>query len=123
VNKKKPKKATLPGRTGDIRQNKKKLKKLKASLIFNKPLEQVTKEERYIAKSINFGLSYSKGSGGLQANLREDGIEIDKGRAGEYIRAFFKSYPRVSEYMDRAGTFVEERLYIRNKAGRIIRYR
>ena len=99
------------------------LHKLTASLIFNKPLEQVTKEERYIAKSINFGLSYGMGAGGLQANLRENGIEIDKGRAGEYIRAFFRSYPRVSEYLDRAGTFAVEHSYIRNKAGRIIRCR
>jgi len=99
------------------------LHKLTASLIFNKPLEQVTKEERYIAKSINFGLSYGMGAEGLQANLRENGIEIDKERAGEYIRAFFRSYLRVSEYLDRAGTFAVEHAYIRNKAGRIIRYR
>jgi DNA polymerase I-like protein with 3'-5' exonuclease and polymerase domains len=32
---------------------------------------------RYIAKSINFGLSYDMGAGGLQANLKENGIDIE----------------------------------------------
>jgi DNA polymerase I-like protein with 3'-5' exonuclease and polymerase domains len=52
------------------------------------------------------------GAGGLQANLKENGIEIDKERAGEYIRAFLKSYPRVSEYLDHAGTFAAEHSYM-----------
>jgi DNA polymerase-1 len=69
------------------------LHKLTASLIFNKPLEQVTKKERYIAKSINFGLSYGMGAGGLQANLRENGIEIDKERAGSISERFSGATP------------------------------
>jgi hypothetical protein len=32
--------------------------------------------------------------------MKENGIEIDKERAGEYIRAFFRSYPRVNKYLE-----------------------
>jgi DNA polymerase-1 len=99
------------------------LHKLTASLIFNKQLDLVSKEERNIAKTINFGLSYGMGGGGLQANLKDNGIEISLDEAREYIDTFFKNYPKVKEYLDDAGQSAVRDCKIRNIAGRLIRYR
>ncbi len=99
------------------------LHKLTASLIFNKQLDHVSKEERNIAKTINFGLSYGMGGGGLQANLKDNGIEISLDEAREYIDTFFKSYPKVKGYLDDAGRLAVRDCQIRNVAGRLIKYR
>lgn len=99
------------------------LHKLTASLIFNKQLDMVSKEERNIAKTINFGLSYGMGGGGLQANLRDNGIEISIDEAREYIDTFFKSYPKVKSYLDETGQKAVRDSEIRNIAGRLIKYR
>lgn len=99
------------------------LHKLTASLIFNKQLDQVSKEERNIAKTINFGLSYGMGAGGLQSNLKDNGIEISLDEARKYIDTFFKSYPKVKGYLDDAGRSAVRDNEIRNIAGRLIKYR
>ncbi|MBU3965984.1 MAG: hypothetical protein KKG76_01205, partial [Euryarchaeota archaeon] len=98
------------------------LHKLTASLIFHKKLDQVSKEERNIAKTINFGLSYGMGGGGLQANLKDNGIEISLDDARKYIDTFFKSYPKVKCYLDDAGRSAVRNNEIRNVAGRLIKY-
>lgn len=99
------------------------LHKLTASLIFNKQLDKVSKEERNIAKTINFGLSYGMGGGGLQANLKDNGIEISLDEARKYIDTFFKNYPKVKGYLDDAGQSAVRYSEIRNIAGRLIKYR
>jgi DNA polymerase-1 len=99
------------------------LHKLTASLIFHKQLDQVSKEERNIAKTINFGLSYGMGGGGLQSNLKDNGIEISSDDARKYIDTFFKSYPKVKSYLDDAGRSAVRDNAIRNIAGRLIKYK
>ncbi|MCZ7401083.1 MAG: DNA polymerase [Candidatus Methanoperedens sp.] len=99
------------------------LHKLTASLIFNKQLDHVSKEERNIAKTINFGISYGMGGGRLQANLKDNGIEISPDEARKYIDTFFKNYPKVKEYLDNAGQSAVRNSQIRNIAGRLIKYR
>ncbi len=86
-------------------------------------LDQVSKEERNIAKTINFGLSYGMGAGGLQANLKDNGIEISSDDARKYIDTFFKSYPKVKGYLEEAGQSAVKYNEIRNIAGRLIKYR
>jgi DNA polymerase I-like protein with 3'-5' exonuclease and polymerase domains len=92
-------------------------------LVFNKQLDQVSKEERNIAKTINFGLSYGMGAGGLQANLKDNGIDISSDDARKYIDTFFKSYPKVKGYLEEAGQSAVKCNEIRNIAGRLIKYR
>ena len=99
------------------------LHKLTASLIFNKQIDQVSKEERNIAKTINFGISYGMGGGRLQANLKDNGIEISLDEARKYIDTFFKNYPKVKAYLDDAGRSAVRNNQIRNIAGRLIKYR
>lgn len=66
-----------------------------ASLIFNTPLQVVTKEQRYAAKAVNFGVIYGQQAFGLSQAL---GIEI--GEAAAFIEAYFKQYSRVKLFIE-----------------------
>ncbi len=67
-----------------------------ASQIFNKPLTEISKDERRYAKSINFGLIYGKSVFGLAKELK-----IDRAEAKLYIDNYFANYPQVKAYMER----------------------
>jgi DNA polymerase-1 len=55
---------------------------------------EVTKADRQIAKSLNFGLLYGMGTKGLRAYARSNyGVELTPEQAEEYRAAFFKAYP------------------------------
>ncbi|MBW4671066.1 MAG: DNA polymerase I [Cyanomargarita calcarea GSE-NOS-MK-12-04C] len=64
-----------------------------ARLVFEK--EDVTSDERRIAKIINFGVIYGMGS--LRFS-RSTGV--DKGNANEFIKRFNSRYPKVFEYLE-----------------------
>ena len=59
-------------------------------------IENVTAEQRYSAKAINFGLIYGMGVFGLAKNL-----DITRDAAKVYIDRYFARYPGVADYMDR----------------------
>jgi len=63
-------------------------------LVFEK--ENITSEERAVAKTINFGVIYGMGS--LRFS-RSTGI--DKSIANEFIKRFNERYPRVFAYLER----------------------
>lgn len=65
-----------------------------ASLIFNVPLAQVTKEQRHNAKAVNFGVIYGQQSFGLAQEL---GIDVKD--AALFIDMYFKQYSRVKEFV------------------------
>ncbi|MBD1921146.1 DNA polymerase I [Microcoleus sp. FACHB-831] len=65
-----------------------------ARLIFDK--EDITSEERRLAKTINFGVIY--GMGALRF-ARSTGV--DKNNASEFIKRFNDRYPKVFEYLQR----------------------
>ncbi len=66
-----------------------------ASQIFNKPLNEVTKDERRYAKTINFGLIYGKSVFGLAKELK-----IERSEAKLYIDNYFAQFPKVKAYME-----------------------
>ncbi|WP_394020196.1 DNA polymerase I [Anaerococcus cruorum] len=66
-----------------------------ASEVFDRPLDEVTKVERYNAKAVNFGIIYGISDYGLSQNLN-----IPRPVAKEYIEGFFEGYPNVKKYMD-----------------------
>lgn len=79
-----------------------------AAKIFNKPLNEVSEDERRAAKTANFGIIYGISPFGLSQRL-----SISRAEAKELIDGYFTSYPMVKEYMDnivesaRAKGFVE----------------
>lgn len=66
-----------------------------AATIFNIPLSEVTKEQRYRAKAVNFGILYGQQAFGLAKELR-----IDIKEAAAFIDLYFQRYPRVKEYIE-----------------------
>ncbi|OON98273.1 MAG: hypothetical protein ATN32_00590 [Candidatus Epulonipiscium fishelsonii] len=68
---------------------------LTASQVFNIPLEEVTSEQRYKAKAVNFGIVYGIGA----FSLAED-IQTSVQEAQQYIDNYFKTYPKVKIYLD-----------------------
>lgn len=71
-----------------------------ASSVFNKSVEEVTKEERQIAKSLNFGIIYGITAYGIQKNLRKSGLDVSLEEAEEYRLEFLRVYPKVRELQD-----------------------
>ncbi|QIA26445.1 DNA polymerase I [Thermaerobacter sp. PB12/4term] len=66
-----------------------------ASEIFGVPLEQVTPEQRRVAKAVNFGLAYGQTDFGLARALR-----IDRADARRFMERYFERYPGVKRYME-----------------------
>lgn len=66
-----------------------------ASLIFNTPLNEVTREMRHQAKAVNFGIVYGQQAYGLSQEL-----QISLSDAALFIEMYFKKYPRIKEYME-----------------------
>ncbi|WP_164871997.1 DNA polymerase I [Helicobacter pylori] len=58
--------------------------------------EELAKEKRSIAKSINFGLVYGMGSKKLSETLN-----ISLSEAKSYIEAYFKRFPSIKDYLNR----------------------
>ncbi|MCX6312679.1 MAG: DNA polymerase I [Bacteroidetes bacterium] len=73
----------------------------------------VTKEMRYKAKSVNFGIIYGQGAFGLAENLG-----ISRGEAKELIENYFREYAGVKKYMDDTVNFAREYGYVQTLLGR-----
>jgi DNA polymerase-1 len=69
-----------------------------ASIIFNIPTENVTDEQRQIAKRINFGICYGMTSLGLHKSLMAEGINVSVKDAEDYIKKYFKHYTEIEDW-------------------------
>ncbi|RLD82265.1 MAG: DNA polymerase I [Bacteroidetes bacterium] len=78
-----------------------------AAKIFNQNLADVTKDMRSRAKSANFGIIYGISSFGLAQNLN-----IKRGEAKELIDNYFKTYPKIRDYMDKQIAFARENMWV-----------
>jgi DNA polymerase-1 len=86
---------------------------LVAASIFHVEPEAVTKEQRGIAKTVNFGVIYGMSAFGLA-----DRLEIPKEDATRFIDTFFAEHPRVQEYQDRLLAKCREDGYVSTILGR-----
>jgi len=84
-----------------------------ASKVYNVPENEVTKEMRYKAKSVNFGIIYGQGAFGLADNLG-----ISRTEAKEIIDNYKKEFPNIQRYMDEQVNFAKENGYVQTLAGR-----
>jgi DNA polymerase-1 len=66
-----------------------------ASTLFGVPTDQVTPEQRRVAKTVNFGLMYGMSEYGLAQRL---GIEQEE--AARFIATYFNRYPAVRRYLE-----------------------
>ncbi len=84
-----------------------------AARVYNKPLEEVTADERRNAKAVNFGIIYGQSAFGLSQNLG-----ISRKEAAQIIEEYFKSYPGIKRYMDETINFAKEHEYVETLMGR-----
>ena len=84
-----------------------------AARLFGKALSEVSSEERRRAKTANFGIIYGISAFGLSQRL-----EIPRKEAKELIEGYFRSYPKVKEYMDRVVEEAREKGYVETIFGR-----
>ena len=87
---------------------------LTAAKVFNIPLEMVTPDLRRQAKAVNFGIIYGISSFGLSTDL---GIPIYQ--AKEFIDNYFRTYPKVYEYMEKLKKDAKAQGFAKTYFGRI----
>ncbi len=68
-----------------------------ASRLFHTAPEEVTSDQRRKAKTANFGIIYGISAFGLRQRM---GGDMSMGEAKEIIEGYFRSYPKVKEYID-----------------------
>jgi DNA polymerase I len=98
------------------------LHKLTASKIFKKPITEVDKKERNVAKTVNFGITYGMWTYGLKKKLKAAGIEVTENEARTIINEFYKAYPGVTKYLRDISTKGLKDLELKNIAGRLIKF-
>jgi DNA polymerase-1 len=84
-----------------------------AAQILGKPLEEVTKDERNWAKSINFAVLYGSTEYGLAYNL---GIDVEQARV--FLHKFFEGYPVLTAFKKAFEQEILSRMYSVTLLGR-----
>lgn len=75
-------------------------------------LGEVDAQMRRAAKAVNFGIIYGISDFGLASN-----IGVSRRQAGEYIKEYFQSYPKIKEFMDRCVSTAKEKGYAQTIMG------
>ena len=84
-----------------------------ASEVFDTPLDEVSKDQRRNAKTINFGLIYGMSAFGLAKAL---GTSRDD--AQRYIDLYFDRYPGVADYMNKTKENARKHKFVETLFGR-----
>lgn len=84
-----------------------------AAKVFNVAEDDVTKEMRYKAKSVNFGIIYGQGAFGLAENLG-----IPRAEAKEIIENYKRQFANIQKYMDTTINFCKANGYVETLMGR-----
>lgn len=84
-----------------------------AAKVYGVPENEVTKDMRYKAKSVNFGIIYGQGAFGLAENLN-----ISRTEAKTLIDNYFKEYAGIKKFMDDQVNFARDNGYVQTILGR-----
>ncbi|MDH7445403.1 DNA polymerase I [Aquimarina sp. 2201CG14-23] len=84
-----------------------------AAKVFNVPLEEVTREQRSNAKTVNFGIIYGVSAFGLSNQT-----DLSRSEAKELIDTYYKTYPKLRNYMSELVDFARENGYVQTVLGR-----
>lgn len=84
-----------------------------ASEVFGVPIDGMDPMVRRRAKAINFGIIYGISAFGLARQL-----DISRGEAGDYIKAYFERFPGIQKYMDDTKAFASQNGFVTTLFGR-----
>jgi len=78
-----------------------------AAKVFNVALDEVTREQRSNAKTVNFGIIYGVSAFGLSNQT-----SLSRGEAKELIDTYYETYPKLKAYMSSQVDFAREHGYV-----------
>ncbi len=78
-----------------------------AAKVFDVPLNEVTREQRSNAKTVNFGIIYGVSAFGLSNQT-----DLSRGEAKELIETYYETYPKLKAYMSAQVDFAREHGYV-----------
>jgi len=78
-----------------------------AAKVFNIPLNEVTREQRSNAKTVNFGIVYGVSAFGLSNQT-----DLSRSEAKELIDTYYETYPKLKAYMSAQVDFAREHGYV-----------
>ena len=84
-----------------------------AARIFDVAIDEVTKEQRYSAKTVNFSIIYGAGAFNLSQNLG-----IKRAEATQLIEQYFEQYKGLKQYMENTVTEARKNGYVTTLCGR-----
>ncbi len=84
-----------------------------AARVYGVPVEEVTREMRRHAKTVNFGIIYGISAFGLSERLG-----IPRREAAEIIENYFEKYPGIKRYMEQTVEFARQHGYVETILGR-----
>lgn len=84
-----------------------------ASKIFDVALDEVTREQRSQAKTVNFGIIYGVSAFGLSNQT-----DLSRSESKDLIETYYKTYPKLRAYMDDQIEFARENEYVKTVMGR-----
>ncbi len=87
--------------------------RLTASQVFNIPLEQITKEQRQMAKTLNFGVIYGMGSDGL---ARASGMTREE--SAKFIAEYFADFADIKRWQEKTINKARQTGYVETLNGR-----
>jgi DNA polymerase-1 len=84
-----------------------------ASKVFNVPLNEVTREQRSNAKTVNFGIIYGVSAFGLSNQT-----DLSRSEAKELIDTYYTTYPKLRNYISEQIDFARENGFVQTVLGR-----
>ena len=84
-----------------------------ASKVFDVPLDEVTREQRNNAKTVNFGIIYGVSAFGLSNQT-----DLSRSEAKDLIDTYYKTYPKLRNYVSEQIQFARDNGYVQTVLGR-----
>jgi DNA polymerase I len=84
-----------------------------ASKVYGIPISQVSKEQRAVAKMMNFATSYGVSAFGLAQRTG-----LPQAEAAQFMERYFATYPGVKRYLDATRAYAREHGYVETLLGR-----
>ena len=84
-----------------------------AAKVFGVPLEEVSREQRSQAKTVNFGIIYGVSAFGLSNQTT-----LSRSEAKALIDTYYENYPKLKSYMSEQVDFAREQGYVSTVLGR-----
>ncbi|MCF6297670.1 MAG: DNA polymerase I [Flavobacteriaceae bacterium] len=84
-----------------------------AAKVFNVALDEVTREQRSNAKTVNFGIIYGVSAFGLSQQT-----DLSRTEAKELIKTYYQTYPTLKKYIAKQVNFARDNGYVETLLGR-----